>query len=127
MLLIGAFVILCGINVSLTIIVFAILPVGIFFAVMMRRRMASAFTKTRVEIAEVNANLENAISGIRVTRAYNNDAHESEKFEAYNRRFKKARGIAYKVMGEFSSAMTLFTDLIYLIVLGRRRAVLLCR
>ncbi len=116
-LLVGTFAILCTINVPLTIIVFAALPVVVFFAVKMRTRMNDAFHQTRVEIAEVNANLENSIAGIRVTKAYTCDEFESKKFKRFNESFKRARGHAYKVMGEFNSGMTLFTDLIYLVVL----------
>lgn len=116
-LLVGSFAILCTINVPLTLIVFAVLPIIVFFAIKMRKSMMDAFTKTRVEIAEVNANLENSIAGIRVSRAYTSGDHETRKFNFFNDRFQAARGLAYKVMGQFNSGMTLFMDLLYLVVL----------
>lgn len=115
--LIGAFVILCTINVPLTVIVFIAVPPIVLFSIKMRRSMSEAFTKTREEIAEVNATLENSIAGIRVSRAYTSAKQEQKKFDYHNENFKRARGAAYKVMAHFFSGMGLFTDLLYLLVL----------
>ncbi len=115
--LIGAFVLLCRISIPLTLIVFAAVPFIVLFAILIRKRMTGAFKQTRIEIAEVNANVENAIAGIRVSRSYTCRDNEEKKFAYYNERFVKARSKAYKVMGEFHSSMTLFTDILYLIVL----------
>ncbi len=117
-MLIGSFVLLCRINVTLTLIIFALIPFIVLFAVLIRKRMNAAFKQTRIEIAEVNANVENAISGIRVSRSYTCRDNEEKKFEVYNQRFVKARSKAYKVMGEFQSSMTLFADILYLVVLA---------
>lgn len=116
-MLIGAFVLLCRISIPLTIIVFAAVPFIVLFAVLMRRRMTDAFKQTRVEIAEVNANVENSIAGIRVSRSYTCRDNEEKKFAKANQKFVHARNKAYKVMGEFGACMTLFTDILYLIVL----------
>ncbi|WP_426348160.1 ABC transporter ATP-binding protein [Alloiococcus sp. CFN-8] len=115
--LIGSFIILSSINLPLTIIIFACLPPIVIFSMKMRGRMSDAFTKTREEIAEVNAGLENSIAGIRVSRAYNNSNFEEEKFEGYNESFKKARAAAYKVMAHFSAGMSFSMDILYLVVL----------
>ncbi|MDD6237485.1 MAG: ABC transporter ATP-binding protein [Clostridiales bacterium] len=116
-LLIGSFVILCTINPLLTLIVYAALPFILFFTVKMRRDMQSAFKRTREEIAEVNANIENAISGVRVSRAYTAENQETEKFELCNGRFVQARSAAYRVMARFFSGMDLCMDMLYVIVL----------
>ena len=116
-LLVGSFAILCTASVPLTIIIFSSVPFIILFTVKMRKKLMDAFMKTREEIAEVNANLENSIAGIRVSRAYTGATHEASKFEKFNQRYIKARSGAYKAMGEFNSGMTLFMDLLYLIVL----------
>lgn len=116
-MLIGSFIMLAGINLWLTLIVFAVIPFIVVFAVKIRKNMNRAFKETREEVAEVNADIETAIAGIRVTRAYTAEAYETEKFDTQNERFKEARGRAYKVMGKFFSGMGLFTDLLYLVVL----------
>ena len=83
----------------------------------MRKRMGRAFKQTRVEIAEVNADLENSIAGIRVAKAFTNASHEERKFAKSNRAFLKAREFAYRTMGEFHSGIGLLTDILNLVVL----------
>ena len=114
---IGSFIALSTINIWLTLIIYALIPFVVFFSVKMRKRMKDAFTQTRVEVAEVNANVETSISGIRVSRAYTCESHENAKFDKANEKFKTARGFAYKAMGQFHSAMTFFTDFLYLAAL----------
>lgn len=115
--LIGAFVMLSRINMALTVIVFAVLPVIIVYSVIMRRRMSSAFKLSRERIAEINANIEASVTGIRVAKSYTAASHEMERFDASNELFKEARAKAYKAMGQFHSGMTFLTDFLYLAVL----------
>ena len=116
-MLVGSFIILAGYNLPLTLIIFAFLPVMVFVAAKLRKGMQEAFRATRVEVGEVNANVETAIAGMRVSRSYTAASHENKKFDTANERFKAARGRAYREMGKFHSSMTLFNDLLYLIVL----------
>ncbi len=116
-LLIGSFVMLWTIHPLLTLIVYAALPVVVFFAIWMRRDMRGAFKQTREKIAEINANIENSIAGIRVSRAYTAKEREIEKFDRCNIAFQKARAAAYRVMARFFSGMDLMMDLLYVIVL----------
>ncbi|WP_027634536.1 ABC transporter ATP-binding protein [Clostridium hydrogeniformans] len=116
-MLIGSFIILCTINVPLTIIVFAFIPVLLWFTSIKRLKMKKAFMETRVKTGEVNAALENSISGVRVTKAFTNTEHELEKFHKHNNLFKEAREYAYKAMAEFSSGMGFFMDILDLVVL----------
>ncbi len=116
-MLAASFVILCTINVPLTLIIFWMLPFIIYFSMRLRKNMKEAFTKSREEIAEVNAGLENSIAGIRVTRAYTGAEHEIRKFNRQNQRFVSARSAAYKIMAIFTTGSTLFTDVLYLLVL----------
>lgn len=115
--LIGAFVMLATINVYLVLIVFAFVPVIVVCAVLLRKRMNKAFSEVRVAQAEINADIESAVSGVRVSRAYCAEEHETEKFEDGNRRFVKAKSGQYKVMGQFFSSMNFFMDFLYFAVL----------
>lgn len=115
--IIGAFVILATINVYLTLIVFALIPIFVVYAVLMRKRMNRVYKQVRVAQGEVNADIESAVSGMRVSRAYNAQKHECEKFEKGNSYFVASKRKQYKLMGEFHSSMTLFTDIMYFIVL----------
>lgn len=116
-MLIGSFLILLGINVPLTLIIFAILPFIILYAVTQRKRMSKAFMDTRVKTGDVNATLENSIAGMRVTKSFCTEKEELEKFNESNDIFRHAREGAYKVMAEYFSGMFLFIDILNLVVL----------
>lgn len=116
-MLVGSFIVLGTINIWLTLIVFAILPFMIVFAVLMRGKMHRAFKLSREKIADINSNIEASVSGMRVVKSYTAAAHELERFEVSNGEFKIARHLAYKAMGQFHSVLTFFTDFLYLAVL----------
>ena len=116
-MLVGSFIILCTINVPLTIITFAIIPFLLFYTIHKRNKMKKAFKETRVKTGEVNATIENSISGVRVTKSFGNNAYEMEKFDKSNGIFKKAREHAYKAMAEYFSGMFFLVDMLELIVL----------
>ncbi|BDU83257.1 ABC transporter ATP-binding protein [Clostridium perfringens] len=116
-MLVGSFIILCTINVPLTSITFAIIPFLLFYTIHKRNKMKKAFKETRVKTGEVNATIENSISGVRVTKSFGNKAYEMEKFDKSNGIFKKAREHAYKAMAEYFSGMFFLVDMLELIVL----------
>lgn len=116
-MLIGSFIMLCRINVALTLILFSVLPFIVFFAAKMRHRMKKASMETRVELAEINSTVETAIAGVRVSRSYTTDKHEIKKFMSANALFKVARGKQYESMGIFFSGMNFMMDILYLLVL----------
>ena len=112
-----SFVYLMSINVWLTLIIFACVPFLIVISWSLRKKMRKAFRDTRTAMAEINASLENSISGIRVTKAFTNADKEKEKFEEGNRKFKAARRDSYNAMGRFHSGNTFVTDIFNVVVL----------
>ena len=114
---ISSFIVLSTINLYMTLTVFFIVPFIFIFAKSMRRKMSNAFKKSREEIAEVNANLENSLSGIRVTKSYTGTKHEIEKFEVHNRSFQTSRSAAFKVMARFHVGMNISMDMLNVMVL----------
>ncbi len=114
---VASFIYLSRINLKLTLIIFACVPFLLVVATMLRGRMRSAFTRSRQSVAKINASLEGSISGIRVTKAFNNSDKELEKFEEGNGEFVLARRDAYKAMGRFHSTTTFITDVFNVVVL----------
>ncbi len=112
-----SFIYLATINIYLTLIVFACLPVLIIISTLLRGKMKSAFTESRKALAEINSALEGSVSGIRVTKAFNNSKAESQKFEKGNQYFVKSRSKAFKAMGAFHSTTTFVTEIFNVIVL----------
>ncbi len=113
----GAFIMLAFINLWLTLITFVCVPLVVVTAAFMRRRMLKTFARVRVVQGEINADIESAVSGIRVSRAYGAQEHEREKFERGNAEFVRAKSGQYKVMGEFFSSMNFFMDFLYFTVI----------
>ena len=112
-----SFTYLCTINPWLTLIIFACVPFLLIAATTLRKRMRDAFMNSRKSTAEINAALESSISGIRVTKAFNNAEKEREKFEKGNGAFVEARKDAYRAMGQFHSSTSFITDVFNVVVL----------
>ncbi|MBQ7368933.1 MAG: ABC transporter ATP-binding protein [Clostridia bacterium] len=115
--IIGALVMLTFINGWLSVIVLCYVPFMIFFAAKARGRMNKAFEESRKKIAQLNAEIESSVSGVRVTKAYNAEETEREKFDEVNGQFKKARSESYRAMGGFQAGMSGFNDFLYLLAL----------
>lgn len=116
-MLIGSFIVLSSINLTLTLIIFAFIPIIVIFTMYQRKRMNKAFLKTRVETGKVNAGLENSISGIRVSKAFVTHDYEEEKFEEGNKSFMNAREGAYKIMAQYFSGANFSLDILNYVVL----------
>ena len=115
--IIAAFVYLMTINVFLTLIIFFCVPFLLIISFSLRKRMRQAFTESRKSIAQINASVETSISGIRVSKAFNNANKEQEKFEVGNEWFVDARKKSYKAMGLFHSTTTFVTEVFNVVVL----------
>ena len=115
--IIGAFIILLNISGYLTLAAFILVPVMFLYAFFLNRRMKRAFRENRVQIAEINTQIEDNLSGIRVVKSFANEQIEREKFKKGNEGFLKAKKNSYFYMGFFHSGMTAFTMLINVVVI----------
>ncbi len=110
--IIGALVILFQINGWLTLAAFIVLPFMFLFAFVLNRKMRRAFRRNRETIAEINAQIEDNLSGIRVVKSFANEAVEREKFREGNDGFLAAKKNSYRYMGSFQAGVGVFTTLI---------------
>ena len=108
---------LCTINVWLTLIIFACVPLLVAVSVYLRKKMRDAFKERRKSNAIINAALESSITGVRVTKAYTNAAREQEKFEVGNQMYIDACAKSYSAMGKFHSSTSFITDVFNVIIL----------
>ncbi|MBR1741709.1 MAG: ABC transporter ATP-binding protein [Lachnospiraceae bacterium] len=115
--IIGALVILININGSLAIAAFIILPFMFFFAFVLNKRMRRAFRRNRIKIAEINEQIEDNLSGIRVVKSFANEDIENRKFKIGNDGFLAAKKNSYKYMGTFQAGITFFTTAIQISVI----------
>jgi ABC-type multidrug transport system fused ATPase/permease subunit len=113
----ASFWILSMTSLPLTLIIFAFLPFLLWFTMAKRIRLSQTAMKTRVEIGEVNAELENSIAGVRVSKAYESSKHEIKKFQSGIKLYAAAREEQYRAMAEFFSGTGLIMDLLVLVTL----------
>ena len=116
--IIASFIILCTMNVPLTIIVFAVIPVMILVLARYQRRMKQGFRESRTQIGELNSQVEDSLLGIRVVKSFAKEEYEQDKFNKGNQVFLKVKEGVYKVMGAFQSCTRLFDGLMYIIVVA---------
>lgn len=113
----GALIILIGINGTLAAAAFAVLPFMFWFAFIMNRKMRDAFKTNRQRIAEINGQIEDNLSGIRVVKSFANEEIENSKFKLGNDNFLSAKRSSYKYMGLFSAGVGTFTALIQVCII----------
>ena len=110
--IIGAFVIMMGISPKLTVATFALVPFMIAYAYFFNKRMKKAFRQNRIKIADINSQIEDNLSGIRVVKSFANEEVEQEKFSRGNKGFLDAKKNSYLFMGV--SITDLITFLLYI-------------
>lgn len=116
LMLIGSFIVLININPTLTLIMFAVIPVIVVFMALSRTRMIKAMSASRKQMSEINVAVENSIGGVRESKSYVAEHHEICKFNATNKLFAKHRTEAMFALGYFHSIMEFLTDLLYLVI-----------
>ncbi len=113
--LVGVFVYLSLINVWLTLILFALLPPLAIFAIVSNKKMSKAFRAQRKTISDINAHLQDSLSGISVVRSFANEDAELEKFEKNNEDFIEVKRRSYRLMGIFHSGTLFSSGLMYVV------------
>ncbi|MEG0108860.1 MAG: ABC transporter ATP-binding protein, partial [Lachnospiraceae bacterium] len=115
--IIGSFIILLSIDVKLTLVAFTFVPIMIVYAGVLNTKMKAAFKKNRAKIADINSQIEDSLSGIRVVKSFANEEVEMEKFCTGNSHFVKAKRKSYLYMGAYYSGLNAMSSLITVVVL----------
>ena len=115
--IIGSFTILLMVNVKLALVAFAFIPVMAAFAFYYNGKMGKAFQRNREKIAEINSQIEDSLSGIRVVKSFANEREEMKKFKRGNDNFVAAKKVSYKYMGIYNSGLGAMSTLITVVVL----------
>ncbi len=115
--IIGSFAILLAVNVRLALVAFAFIPLMAVFAFYFNGKMGKAFKRNREKIAEINSQIEDSLSGIRVVKSFANEKEEMKKFKRGNDNFVAAKKVSYKYMGIYNSGLGAMSTLITVVVL----------
>lgn len=114
---VGSFVILSQINLTLTLITFAFVPVIAIYAFVLNKKMKVAFKTNRARIADINSQIEDSLSGVRAVKSFGNETIEMEKFRSGNERFVESKRRSYWYMGWYNSGLGALTTLVSIVVL----------
>lgn len=115
---IGSFIILMFINVHLALVACAIIPIMFIYAFVLNKKMKKAFKRNRVKLAEINSQIEDNLSGIRVVKSFANEDIEEKKFDVGNQGFLSSKRNSYQYMGTYHSGLSAFTNMITVIVIA---------
>ena len=114
--LIGSFIILFFINWKLALCAFVFVPPMIVYAILLNKKMKLVYKKNRKRISEINAQIEENLSGIRVVKSFANEEIEEQKFKQGNDGFLESKRENYLLMAQYFSGINGFTTLLNLIV-----------
>ncbi len=115
--IIGSFIILLTVNVKLALLAFIFIPLMAVFAFYYNGKMKKAFKRNREKIADINSQIEDSLSGIRVVKSFANEKEEMKKFKAGNDNFVAAKKTSYKYMGIYNSGLGAMSTLVTVVVL----------
>lgn len=113
--IIGSFVILCNINIPLTLMIFAVFPVMVVVMYRFNRRLKNAQKESRRRIGELNATVEDSLLGIHVVKSFAGEEKEEKRFEKGNLSYFDIKARMYRLMGAFHGVSRLFDGIMYIL------------
>ena len=115
--IVGSFIFLFLINKKLALPLIVLVILMFLFSFRQNQKMQRTFMENRKKIGDVNASLQDTLSGIRVVQSFTNEEIEKEKFQKSNHAFLVSKKDNYKCMGEFMSSNLFFQGMMYLVTL----------
>lgn len=115
--LVGSFLLLLLVHVPLTLILFAVVIVMSIFSILQNKHMRRAFSENNRTIGKINAQLQDSLAGVRVTKAFANEELEERKFETANQAFLTSKKHAFHAFGKFQSGNFFFQGVLFTVIL----------
>lgn len=113
----GTLSILAWMNWRLALAAFVLIPVMFVYAYILNKKMKRAFKTNREKVADINARIEDNLSGIRVVKSFANEEIERKKFMEGNRGFLDSKKNSYFYMGQYHAGLTAFITMITVVVI----------
>ena len=115
--IVGSFIFLFLINKKLALPLIVLVILMFLFSFRQNQKMQRTFMENRKKIGDVNASLQDTLSGIRVVQSFTNEEIEKEKFQKSNHAFLVSKKDNYRCTGEFMSSNLFFQGMMYLVTL----------
>lgn len=116
-MLIGGFAMMMSMHLKLSLLILLLVIPLIWFSFVWNRRMSQAFRSLRTELGNINAQVEDSLSGIRVVKSFTGETHERERFSKGNSGFTSVKSHSYLIMAHFHGGITFFSNLLMLVTL----------
>lgn len=117
LMIIGSFIILSFVNIPLTLITFVAILFLLVIATIRRKKLKNSFRAVKKEQGELSAKIASSLSGIALTKAFNNEEYEIDRFKEVNEDYKNARKKSFLELGLFNSTINFLTNITNLILL----------
>ncbi len=114
--LVISFAILSAMDLRLTLLIFAIIPLLLFFTWKFNGILRGAFKQSRNQIGDLNAQVEDSLLGVRVVKSFANEEIEEQKFAQGNLNFLDIKKVVYRYMATFHSVAKFFDGIMYITV-----------
>ena len=112
-----SFVLLLGMNVPLTLMMFAVIPFMVIAAKYFNGKFRRAFKARNTQVGEINAQVEDSLLGVRVVKSFANESLEEKKFLGGNLKFLDLKAMSYKYMAQFGTSNRAFDGIMYVLIL----------
>lgn len=116
--IIGALIYLFSIQWRLALVLALLLPIVVCIIILQRKGMSRASVEVKRKMADINADAEASISGIKTSRAFANQSVDYERFDRSNARFKTAKSEYYRAMGRFMASQDFFLCIFPVVVIA---------
>lgn len=115
---VASFLILARVNLTLTVVIYAMIPLMAIFVLRMQAVLGEAFRSEKEQIGQINAQVEDSLLGIRVVKSFSNEEIEKKKFHEGNRVFMNIKRQAYLFLAQLHCGIRLFEGLMYILVVA---------
>ena len=115
--IVGALAVMAAIRWELALVVALMIPVFLAVVFSMRQRMSRVSVGVKQKVANINAEIESSLTGIRTAKAFANEAVEQARFDAANDQFKTSKREFHKAMALFNSSMEFFLTILNVVVI----------
>ena len=116
--IIGALIVMFVVEWRLALVVLFMVPIFAFIVIFCRKRMVDTSVKVKLRMADINADIESTISGMKTSKAFDNRAVDYERFKRTNETYKYSKGDYYKSFGLFNGSLEFFICALHVMVIA---------
>ena len=115
--IVGALIFMFRMQWKLAVIILILLPISVLVVMRNRKAMAATSVSNKKRLAEISADIESGISGVRTSKAFANEEVDYDRFDASNKAYSRSKSNYYKAMANFNSSQEFFMSITPVVVI----------